>query len=402
MNPPDLGERAYAHVRTLSVEIGPRLIGTAGHHAAAAYLERHLAQAGLAVERQPIPCPNWEEGPASVQVDGLTLPAYANTFSPAATVTAPTLALGTLAELKAADLRGRLLIFYGALAQHGLAAQNAIYVSLRDLAIISRLAEQQPAGLITVNPSLHAHWRLVEDYDLPLPSATVQPREGLALVQRAGAVACLTVESRRSQGHTDNVVGRRPGPRAERLVICAHYDTKADTPGAYDNAAGLGVLLAVAEALSASPLTHTLEYVCFTGEEGYGLGDMEYARRQAYGVGFDTITAALNLDGPGPYLAANTLAVFAANDRFKALAEAAAARYPGVAVIEPWPASDHYIFYSHGVPSLAISSVGIQDQYHTPHDSLEWISPAKLDEAARLALDTLTALDDKPVRWGRP
>ena len=398
----DLGKRAYAHVRKLSVEIGTRLIGTPSHHAAADYIADQLAQAGLAVERQPIPCPNWEEGPASVQVEGLILPAYANTFSPAATVTAPTLALGTLAELRAANRHGRLLIFYGALAQHELAAQGAIYVSPRDREILDLLAAQPPAGLITVNPSLHARWRLVEDFDLPLPSVTVQPREGLALVQHSGAVACLTVQAQRAAGHTDNLVARRPGPRPERLVVCAHYDTKADTPGAYDNAAGVGVLLAVAEALSKSSLSHTLECVSFTGEEAYGLGDMEYARRQAAGSGFGTITAALNLDGPGPYLAANTLAVFAANDDFKALAEAAAARYPGVAQVDPWPASDHYIFYSNGVPSLAIRSLGVKDQYHTPDDNLDWISPAKLDEAAHLALDLIAALDDKPLNWGRP
>jgi aminopeptidase YwaD len=84
------------------------------------------------------------------------------------------------------------------------------------------------------------------------------------------------------------------------------------------------------------------------------------------------------------------------------LAAAAAARYPGVQRVDPWPASDHYIFYSHGVPSLAISSVGIKDQYHTPYDNIDWISPAKLDEAARLALDLVTALDQKSLGWGRP
>ena len=51
-----------------------------------------------------------------------------------------------------------------------------------------------------------------------------------------------------------------------------------DTPGAYDNAAGVGVLLALAQILSGYRHRHTLEWVAFTGEEGAGLGDMEYAR----------------------------------------------------------------------------------------------------------------------------
>jgi Zn-dependent M28 family amino/carboxypeptidase len=74
------------------------------------------------------------------------------------------------------------------------------------------------------------------------------------------------------------VIGRLQGQIPERIVFCAHYDSKVDTPGAYDNAAGVGVLLALAQILSGRKHRHTLEWVAFTGEEGAGLGDMEYAR----------------------------------------------------------------------------------------------------------------------------
>jgi Iap family predicted aminopeptidase len=350
------------------------------------------------VEQQEIPCPDWADLGTTLELGGQPLEAYSNAFSPAADVTAPTIALGTFAELQAADLTGRIPIFYGALAQHELAAKGAIYVSPRDRAIIEILEARAPAALLTINPSLHAHWRLVEDYDLNLPSATVSARAGLALVARAGETVRLRIAARRTPSHTANLVARRPGPRPERIVVCAHYDSKVDTPGAYDNAAGVAVLLTLAQAIT--PTTHTLEFVAFTGEEGYGLGDMEYARRA--GDGFGQIVAALNIDGPGPWLAANTLATFAASEPFAAMAAATAGRYPGVALVDPWPASDHYIFYSHGVPSLAISSLGIKDQYHTPFDSLEWISPAKLAEATRLALDLVTAVDAHDLAWGRP
>jgi Iap family predicted aminopeptidase len=70
--------------------------------------------------------------------------------------------------------------------------------------------------------------------------------------------------------------------------------------------------------------------------------------------------------------------------------------------VDPWPASDHYIFYSHGVPSLAITSLGIKDQYHTPFDTIDWLSPDKLAEAVQLALDLVNAIDAQSLAWGRP
>ena len=85
------------------------------------------------------------------------------------------------------------------------------------------------------------------------------------------------------------VASRVPEIR-ERIVFCAHYDSKIDTPGAYDNAAGVGVLLTLAELFSGRKHRHTLEWVAFTGEEGAGLGDMEYARNARENQdGFDQV-----------------------------------------------------------------------------------------------------------------
>jgi hypothetical protein len=76
--------------------------------------------------------------------------------------------------------------------------------------------------------------------------------------------------------------------------------------------------------------------------------------------------------------------------------------YPGIPRVDPWPASDHYIFYSHGTPSIAFTSKGIRDIYHTLSDSFEWISGEKLAEVIRLILDLVAVLDDKDISWSRP
>jgi hypothetical protein len=76
--------------------------------------------------------------------------------------------------------------------------------------------------------------------------------------------------------------------------------------------------------------------------------------------------------------------------------------HPGILKVEPWPASDHYIFYSNGVPSIALTSKGIRDIYHTLSDTFEWISGKKLAEAVQLVLELVEVLDKKNLSWSRP
>ena len=53
---------------------------------------------------------------------------------------------------------------------------------------------------------------------------------------------------------------------------------------------------------------------------------------------------------------------------------------PGVVRVDPWPESNHSTFSMRGVPSLAFSAVGIRHLAHTPADSIEQVSPAKVSE----------------------
>lgn len=398
-----IADRALEHVKQLAVHIGSRPIGSAANRAAADYISQVFEQNGLSLERQEISCPDWVDEHTSLEFDGEMLEALANTFSPSCDISAETLPVCTLAELEAAPITGRIPVFYGDLAQIELATKGGIYVSPRDRQILEILEERKPAGIITINPTLHARWRLIEDFDLDIPSVTVSARSGLKLLKHPGASVQMKISTRRSPSNTANVIGRLDGDLPERIVLCAHYDTKVDTPGAYDNAAGVGVLLSLAEIFSQEKHRHTLEWVAFTGEEGAGLGDMEYARRaQAPGRGFDQVTAALNFDGIGPYTGTTTVACFSASPAMEACLDQTVGKYPGVIKVEPWPASDHYIFYSNGAPSLAFTSRGMRDVFHTPSDSFEWISGDKLAETIDLARDLIEVLDDKGLSWSRP
>jgi aminopeptidase YwaD len=397
----DLADIAYHHAQYLAVDIGNRPIGSPSNHAAQKYIEAVFRSQNLDTELQEFACPDWVEIKTRLELRGLILEASANTFSPSAEVSAPTIAIGTLVELEKADIGGRIPIFYGSLAQSEIAAKAAIYVSERDRRIVQFLESRAAAGVITVNPTLNARWRLIEDFDFGFPSVTVSARSGLELLKRAGELVSMHILTRKTPSHSANVVGRMQGELPDKIVICAHYDTKVDTPGAYDNASGVAAILTLCECLKdrVTKPRHTFEWVAFSGEEIYGLGDMTYAHD--IGNDFSKITTVLNIDGIGPLTSSNSIAVFSATQNFSDLVDRLTAGYPGFVRIDPWPASDHYIFYSHGVPSIAMTGVGIKDIYHTPVDSIEWLSPKKLEEAICLAMDILVELDTKDMNWAR-
>jgi len=401
-----IADRALKHVEHLAVNIGSRPIGSPANLAAADYIRGVFTKSGLSVEEQEIPCPDWVAEQTILQLDGEALEASANTFSPSCNISAEIIPVCTPAELELATITGKIPVFYGDMAQIELAAKGGIYVSDRDRRVSQLLEESKPAGIITINPTLHARWRIIEDFDLDIPSVTVTAHSGLKLLKNPGANVQMNIVTRRSPSHTSNVVGSLPGKLTERIVFCAHYDSKVDTSGAYDNAAGVGCLLALAEFLSQRKHRHTLEFVAFTGEEGAGLGDMEYARRERNanqaGHGFDQVMVAINIDGVGPYTGTTTVACFSVSSAFETLIAETRKNYPGVLDVEPWPASDHYIFYSNGVPSMALTSKGLRDAYHTLSDTIDWISGDKLAESVQFVLDLMKVLDNKDRTWSRP
>jgi Iap family predicted aminopeptidase len=391
---------ALKHLKTLAGEIGCRMIGSPGNRAAAQYIAEAYGSAGLEVEYQELAIPDWVVESTRLELDGEPLEAYANTFSSPCSVTAPSLAVGTVDELEAAELSGKIAIFSGDLAKEPLLPKNTFYAGEREQKIIRLLEEKHPAALITVNPTIHGRWRLAEDADLEIPSATVPSAVGLSLVQAAGRMVHLSIAASCRPGTTSNVIGRLPGLRSERIVLCAHYDTKEDTPGAWDNASGTAALLTLAGRLAPRGLETGLEFISFTAEEYLPLGSLAYGER--FQDTFSGLLAAVNMDGIGAWLASNTLAVFSASPGFEDLVSGLKGRYPGVVRVDPWPSSDHYTFFSRGVPSIALSSLGLNDTAHTPADTPRGISPARLGEVIRLVEDLVTALQDKTLEWCRP
>lgn len=201
-------------------------------------------------------------------------------------------------------------------------------------------------------------------------------------------------------GEGVNIVGRVAGTvfPQQALLVTAHFDHLGVRAGqvyngADDNASGVAVMLAVAEALRADPPAHTVVFAALDAEEMGLVGAQALA--EAPPVPLGAVLAVVNLDmvSRGPLWAAG------------------AAHYPHLGALlreagldlryghdtgqgaDNWTgASDHAVFHRLGVPFVYF---GVEDHadYHEPTDDAARIDPATFGAAADTILRAVRVLD---------
>lgn len=199
---------------------------------------------------------------------------------------------------------------------------------------------------------------------------------------------------------------RRPG---EIVVVGAHYDSVAWSPGANDNAGGVAVVLALARALRDQTPDRTLRFVLFTNEELPHAGtDAMGSRRYARGCHErgERIVAMLSLDElgyfkdergsqhyPFPlnlwYPSTGNFLAFVSNGEHRRLMFRTVrlfrehARFPseGLAMnIRDVGRSDHASFWEYGYPALLVTCTGNfrNPYYHAAGDTPERVDYDRL------------------------
>jgi aminopeptidase YwaD len=237
---------------------------------------------------------------------------------------------------------------------------------------------------------------LIEDGDFDIPSVYMTDEAGERLARHAGREASLTVRAERRPATGCNVVARKGPEAGRRVVLFAHIDAKAGTPGAIDNAGGVAVLLLLAELLAGYAGGLGVELVALNGEDYYSSpGEQDYLRRNA--GRFDEIGLGINIDGAGYREGATAYSLYDCPPELgRAVAQAFGA-HPGLAEGEAWYQGDHGLFLLNGRPALAITSERAAELMsrivHTPADRPEIVDGERLAEVA-LALRDLVALLD--------
>lgn len=224
-----------------------------------------------------------------------------------------------------------------------------------------------------------------------------------------------------------NVEVELPGTKwpEQIIVVGAHYDTAAGTPGADDNASGVAALLALAQSFSGKQQSRTIRFVAFVNEEPpffetKDMGSYRYAERCKNDG--DLVVAMLSLESMG---------YFSDEPRSQKYPDAIAYQYPKVgnfigvvgnlksrelvdffhaslleadtipaekgafpAMIEGVGWSDHWAFWQFDYPAIMITDTAPfrNPNYHKSTDTLETLDLPRLTKsvvATRKAIEDL-------------
>jgi Zn-dependent M28 family amino/carboxypeptidase len=194
-------------------------------------------------------------------------------------------------------------------------------------------------------------------------------------------------------GRSENVVATPPGfdPAEPHLVVGAHLDTVPQAPGAEDNGSGIGVMLAVAEAVSGRRTRLPVVFVAFGAEEPRGPTDDDHhygSRRYVALMSAGERSALRGMVAMDRVGVGVIVPIGSAGDtdpvQRALLAAARRARVPAVAD-RGQRSSDHWSFVRAGLPGARLGSTPYAG-YHSAGDVPSVVSPAQLERVGRVVL----------------
>ncbi|HET6454865.1 MAG TPA: M28 family peptidase [Armatimonadota bacterium] len=185
-----------------------------------------------------------------------------------------------------------------------------------------------------------------------------------------------------------NVLATKSHAFPERfLVVGAHYDSVKDTPGANDNASGVGVMVETAICLSGLELTVPVVYVAFGSEEGSHAGSKHFV--SALG---SRVMGMINLDAVGVD-AGMEIACYGEADPWLAKQCRGTAEFLGfeLSASNFGGKSDYASFADAGIPVACFARTD-QPNAHTPDDNMSIISAPAMAQVGQVLVNSLIEL----------
>lgn len=405
MNQPiELHEKAGHYLQFLSADLVTRRMGSAGNHAATDFCARVLAATGYEVSTPGFKCLDWVSQGAACRVGAKNFSVHSSPYSNGCRVGAPLRVAGNMADLNFLDCSGEILLLKDELTREQLMPKcYSFYNPKPHQRLVALLESKAPAAIIaatTRNPELAGAlypFPLFEDGGFDIPSVYTTDKVGARLAQLDGQTVHLISQAERILSTGVIVVGRLNPFSAQKFVICAHVDTKPDTPGALDNAAGVVTLLLLAELLKTYAGEYGIDLLVMNGEDYYGAnGEILYLEQNEGRL--SDIKLFINMDALGYIKGRTGFSFYNVLEENLVQLREQLLLHPGVCEGESWYQSDHSIVVMKGVPAVAVTSEHfgeITKKYtHTTRDVPALVDIEKLVEAALTIQDMIAALSE--------
>jgi Tol biopolymer transport system component len=203
---------------------------------------------------------------------------------------------------------------------------------------------------------------------------------------------------------TANVVATLRGATDPDLVyaVSAHFDSSRRGPGADDNTSATAALLETARVMVGHPLSATIQFAFFTGEEAGLFGSREYVRRAVEGE--VKMVGALNNDMVGwaeNHRLDNTIRY--SNAGIRDLQHAAAIFFSDLITYDAkyyrsTDAAAYYEAYGDIVGGIGSYPILASPHYHQVHDVLETVNHQLITEVSKATTAAIMLLASSPSR----
>lgn len=181
---------------------------------------------------------------------------------------------------------------------------------------------------------------------------------------------------------SQNIIAELPGKTRETILIGAHYDSAENSPGAFDNASGVGLLLELARVLGKKSNDVTYQLVFFGAEESGLVGSAYFAKNTDLSavnwmLNIDMVGTPLEIDFAGKKSAPPELVEKVTNLARQTKLSFHISRDFMVMTRDSNQGgnSDFSSFLEQGIPAVGLGTAGRPAGfYHRPEDQLEQVS----------------------------
>lgn len=394
---------AYKIAESLTVEVGPRLAGSAENVVAVDWAEAKLKSLGFdKVYREPVTVPVWQRGTARASVispfpQPLVISALGGSVAtPASGLQAKVVRFDNLAALinaDAATVQGKIVFIDQKTERHQNGSGYGKSVGGRVNGAVEAARKGAVAVLIRSIGTDHdrmAHTGLMHyQQDVPrIPAAALTNPDANqldAILSRGQEVTLSLNMSPKELGNTTtyNVIGEFTGSSKpdEIVLLGAHLDSWDEGTGAIDDAAGVAIVTAAAKMVAELPQrpARTIRVVLFAAEEIGLLGGKAYVAQHANDMANHYIAAESDFGAGRIYQAdvrVNPAALAAVWQSLSGLT----AMNVELGDNNARGGSEVSLLPGVGVPVASLRQDGNDyfDYHHTPNDTLDKIDPEAL------------------------
>lgn len=218
-----------------------------------------------------------------------------------------------------------------------------------------------------------------------IPSAVISYEAALKIISAKEKIR-LTLDQEDFEGTSHNLVAVIPGEiEDEEIVIGAHADSVASSPGAVDNGAGCVEMLGLIGHFAKEKPRRTLRFIFFGSEELGLLGSREYVR--AHKDDLEKIRLMVNLDMGGDIFGEDKAIITGENELATYIDSRNKLTGMGLRVSRGIYSSDNMPFAWEGIPAISFGRMGLGASLgHSSDDDLRNVDENSLRSIANIAM----------------